>query len=367
MAKRLPNDEDMDKALRARSVSRKPAIRWLAATDRRLVVRGLAWFKENQGTFARLPLRAKGIVRPGVWNLGLRPASARIAFRSNTSSLAVRVRNLDTIVMPHMTASASNGLQLYCGEPMKMRPWSVAIPSMAEPEFTAQMFEGIPSKMREYRLYLPLYRPLESLHLGFSKGARIAPPSPNSLAKPVVFYGSSITQGGCASTAGGDYVSSVGRRLNLEVINLGFSGNGKGDAEMAELMGEIDAALYVLDYSPNVTVTQLRRTLPRFVRILRERRPNSPILLLTIQLQATYDYNLKARGHLEAKRDVMIGFYVQQRRKGFVNIHLVDGFGLLPFGGESLYADTTHLTEHGFNMMAERLAPAIEQILMLSA
>jgi len=366
MTKKCLRDEDMDKALKAKAATTSEECRWIEAGDKRLTVRGLAWFAENGGSFARLPHRAKSIVRPRVWNFGLRPASARVAFRSNTASLAVRVRNHDMIVMPHMPASASNGLQLYCGAPGRMRPWSVAIPSLTDLSFTSQLFDGVSKRMREYRLYLPLYRPLASLQLGFSKGARIAAPSPTALEKPIVFYGTSITQGGCASTAGGDYISTVGRRLNVDVINLGFSGNGKGDPEMAQLMSEVDAALYVLDYPANVSVGELRRTLPRFVRILREKRPQTPVLLITIQLQSTYDFSPAARAQLEAKRDVMMEFYVKQRKKGTADIHLVDGFGLLPFGGDSIYVDTAHLTGHGFNVMAERLAPALERILMLN-
>ena len=338
--------------------------KWVSAADRRLTVRGLAWFDENEGRFSRLPLRAEGHVRTDVWFLAQCPASARVAFRSDTTSLAVRVANATADHMPHMPSTGSNGLCLYCGTPGRMRPWATAVPDPASASFERPLLQAVTKKVRDYRLYLPLYTAIESLDLKFSKGARILRPSPPALEKPAVFYGTSITQGGCASTAGSDFVSSIGRQLNIDVVNLGFSGNGRGEPEVAEFIREIDAALYVLDYAANVDDKTLRRTLPAFVRILREKRPQTPILLLTNVCFSSFDFSPATRQTLEARRDTMMEFYVKQRRGGDRNVHLADGFALIPFGTDCAYVDGVHPTDHGFSMMAERLAPFIEQILL---
>lgn len=338
--------------------------RWLAAADKRLQMRGLAWYEENGGSFCRLPHRAKGRVRAPVWDLAQCPASGRLAFRSNTTGLAVRARSPNTNVMAHMPGSGSRGLSLYAGRPGRMRPWGAAIPDGGNVDFERQIFQGIPGKMREFRLYLPLYNGLESLELGFSKGARILPPTPPAIEGPVVIYGTSITQGGCASTAGSDFVSSVGRSLDLDVVNLGFSGNGRGEPELAELLAEIDASMYVLDYAANVDVKRLRYTLPRFVGILRKKHPTTPIVLLTNVCFWGYDFNAGTRRTLEDRRDAMIAFYARQRRAGDANLHLADGFGLVPYNTDAAYVDGVHPSDHGFQLMAERLAPIIERILL---
>jgi len=352
------------KTVKARAANHDGGLRWLSAADGRFTVRGLAWFAENQGRFCRLPLRAAGKVREPVWQLAQCPASARIAFRSNATSLSARFTNADTGFMDHMACTGSNGLFLYSGAPGRMRPWAVSRLDMSTVSCECTLFAGVEKKMREFRLYLPLYKGLESLELGLNRGTRVLPPSPLAVDKPVVFYGTSITQGGCASTAGSDFVSTLGRRLNLDVVNLGFSGNGQGEPELAELIGEIDASLYVLDYLANVDAPRLRRTLPRFVEILRRQRPQTPILLLTNLCYSQYDFSPGTRQALEDKRDITMEFYVRQRRRGDGNIHLADGFGLIPFGTDAAYVDGAHPADHGFQLMAERLAPFVEQILL---
>ncbi|MDP2988975.1 MAG: SGNH/GDSL hydrolase N-terminal domain-containing protein, partial [Kiritimatiellota bacterium] len=167
--------------MRAKTVADPQSLTWISAADRRLTVRGLAWFRENRGRFCRVPLRAKGKVSDGVWALAQCPASAHVAFRSDTTELAVRVTNENIGLMPHMAASGSNGLALQCGAPLRMRPWGVAKPDLNAPSFERSLFKGIPAAMREFRLYLPLYKGLETLALGFSRRARILPPSAPAL------------------------------------------------------------------------------------------------------------------------------------------------------------------------------------------
>jgi lysophospholipase L1-like esterase len=355
----------LDKNLKVKGLSETQTFRWLPATDRKLTVQGLAWFHENRDTFFRLPLRAQKLVREPVWHLAQCPASARIAFRSDTSSLAVRATLRDTNHMPHMPMTGSNGLALFAGEPGgKLRPWRTAVPDQTAPSFERELLTNVPTKMREFRLYLPLYKALDKLEIGFTPGATILRPSPYALPRPVVFYGTSITQGGCANTAGTDFVSNIGRLLNLDVVNLGFSGNGKGEPELARLIAEIDASLYVLDYAANTHAAEMRKTLPVFIEILRGRRPLTPILLVSQVAYAGLNFDPAIRERLDGTRECLMDNFLRQRRKGDRNIHFVDGYGLIPFGAESATVDGGHPTDHGFRLMADRLAPALEHILL---
>ena len=356
--------ESIDRNFKAQKPADPGALKWLSATDRRFTVRGLAWFAENGGRFCRLPLRAEKVVREPVWQLAQCPASARVCWRSDTTALSVRVTNSDAGFMAHMPMTGSNGCILYVGNDGQMRPWATATPEQQSASFERELFKGVPRKMREFCLYLPLYKGLEKLEIGFAPGAKLQPPAAPAVARPVVFYGTSITQGGCANTAGSDFVSMVGRRLNLDVVNLGFSGNGRGEPEVAELMAEVDASLYVLDYAANVNAQENEATLPRFVGILRRHHPETPILLMTNVCFSQYDFNPEFRAVLDARRDYTMEFYGQQRRGGDRHLHLVDGFGLLPFGADGAFVDGVHPTDTGFALMAERLAPALAQILL---
>ncbi len=350
--------EELDANLRVEAAA-NTGLQWLAATDSRLTMRGLAWWASNGGAFRRLPAQAEGIVRADVWQLAQCPAGACLDFCTDTTDLAVRVTNIDSGVMPHMPGTGSNGLILYTRVAGQWRPWRTATPDQASASFERDLFRGEPARMREYRLHLPLYKELCSLELGFASNAQFLPPTPLTLPNPVVYYGTSITQGGCASTAGSDFVSTLGRLLNLEMVNLGFSGNGRGEPELARLLAEIDAALYVLDYAANTTVDGLRATLPAFIDILRMEHPRTPILL---QGPICFGGNMYSQVQ-RAQRDIMMEVYLDCRKRGDAAIHFVDGFSLLPFGTDAVYVDNVHPTDHGFQLMAERLAPAITLIL----
>lgn len=363
MARMKKRIEDLDPNLKAQSATPEKEARWISAWDKRIARRGLMWQNENANRFYRLPLRAESVVRDVVWELAKCSSGAHLAFRTDTTSLAVRVETADTGHMPHMAMTGSNGLFLLEGAPGQMRPRMCVVPDMENARYERTLFENLAPVTREFRLYLPLYKELLSLELQFSVGAKILAPTPTALPKPVVYYGTSIAQGGCASTAASDFVSLLGRKLNLEMINLGFSGNGKGEKEVANLISEIDSSLVVLDYSANVSPQELRKTLAPFVKILRTARPDVPIVLVTDVCYSRLACEDEGRAYVEARRDTMIEFYASQRKRGDRNIHLADGFGFIPFAQESAFVDGVHPTDHGFYLMATGLAPIIERIL----
>lgn len=174
------------------------------------------------------------------------------------------------------------------------------------------------------------------------------------------------TQGGCANTAGSDFVSQVGRLLDVEMINLGFSGNGKGEPSMVELISEIDAEMFVLDFAANVEPGQLRSTLLNFVSILRHAHSDVSIVPIgnVISNQALWDRSRK--DILEEKRDIMMELYLAAKRAGDAYIHFIDGNSLLVAGQSGVYVDGVHPTSSGFFKMADRLAPQLAMIRLWS-
>ncbi len=338
-------------------------VSWINAASGRVPLRGLAWPHENGGSFSRLPLRAHGQVRDALWELAQQPAGAHLAFRSDCSQMHVRVELGPEHPLLNMCPTGSRGMELFCGPPYDMRSWAIAVPDLTgEPRYERTLFSDMLPCLREYRLYLPLYCAVKQVEIGLNTGARILRPSPPRLSRPIVFYGTSITQGGSADTPGSDYVAIIGRRINTEVINLGFSGNGWGDAEMADLCAEIDASIFVLAYSENTQAEDLSRTLPAFIKTLRQKHPQTPILLASNVRFGHYGRDPLTRKTLELRRDVVFGCYSDLRRQGDYNTHLVDGFGLI-HGGDGVFTDGIHPTSLGFALLADRLGEAIREIL----
>ena len=343
-----------------KGITASPDLEWIDAFDPRLAIRGLAWAQENR-SFRRVPERVADSLSSAVQHLSRCPAGGFVAFRTNADEIAVRMANSDTSAMSHMPLTGIAGAELFILEHGAWIPLAVAVPPLANPVFERRLVIGMGSRLREYRLYLPLYQPLQALSIGVSPGAVVEPVP--STRKPIVFYGTSIAQGGCASTTGSDYVATVGRMMGYDALNFGFSGSGKGEPEVAQLISEIDAALFVIDYAANVEPGELQATLPAFHRILRERHPLTPIVILSSISFTNARWNRELRLQQLARRDYMMKYYVEARERGDLNLHFIDGEGLLPSGIDGTYVDGIHPTSAGFQRIAQNLVPQLQMIL----
>ncbi|MBQ2150665.1 MAG: SGNH/GDSL hydrolase family protein, partial [Bacteroidales bacterium] len=198
--------------------------------------------ENTSGRYERLPLAYKDISRESLWSLGRNSAGLYVRFRSNSTAVTARWKPKQHH-MSHMTDVGDNGLDLYILT--EKDGWRFAGSGFLWKDAevrTKKLVKDMDPVMREYMLYLPLYTNLESLELGFDEGSVFDGPavqSPKS-GSPIVMYGSSILQGGCANRPGMAFTAIIGRRLDREVINLGFSGNAKLDYEIAELMTQVE-------------------------------------------------------------------------------------------------------------------------------
>lgn len=249
------------------------------------VVRGQAFCDELKGTYFRLPDRAKGNVREPVWNLSRQSAGLSISFYSNASEIKVRYKVNGGFAMPHMPATGVSGVDLYAQDINGRQRWcgfKYSFNDTITYSFTGLTYETNPKKGYEYQLFFPLYNTVSWMEIGVPADAsfRFIPASQE---KPLVIYGTSIAQGACASRPGMAWGNIIERTLQHPVINLGFSGNGKLEPELFDLLSEIDAQLYIIDCMPNLsgeTASKViyERTLAG-VRKLRK-KSKAPILLV---------------------------------------------------------------------------------------
>ncbi len=190
------------------------------------------------------------------------------------------------------------------------------------------------------------------------------PPAPYNMPLPVVFYGTSITHGGCASRPGLIYEAILARDLNIDFINLGFSGCGKGERRVAAEMAGIEAACYVLDYGQNNrTVEVLEQVYLPFIEELRKTRPFTPILMSTPIFSSREWWSAEQTAYSNAKREVVRNAYRQRLSAGDGNIHLIEGFDLLsPEDGEG-FVDGVHPNDLGFVAMSKAYKKELMRIL----
>ena len=336
-------------------------IRWISFPDSSFEVNGLAWFDENTPDLFRLPKRLKEIVRKPVWNLAQSTSGALIRFKSDCSTLAIRYENLHMSGMKNMHVFGQSGVDLYTDNTYI----GTAIHGK-EIDVEHIYFKNASPEHREHVLYLPLYNGLKIKAIGTNSNATIKKPSPFAIPKPVVFYGTSITQGGCASRAGMSYQAILCRNLNLNHVNLGFSGNGKGEKEVADAVAEIDASCFVLDFmANNKNWETLEKVYEPFVRTIREKHPTVSIILVTRIYAARESSLLGGHEFIEAKRDVIRRTYKKLVAEGDKNLSLIEGYSLLGPNEVDGLVDGSHPNDLGFQLMADRLAPIIAKILKL--
>jgi lysophospholipase L1-like esterase len=263
--------------------------------------------------------------------------------------------------LPHMPATGVSGLDLYIRDGEQWHWVGAGRPQKMQAN-EGPLVSGLPGERREFALYLPLYNGIDSIEIGIPASASFSD-APDRYAgrKPIVFYGTSILQGCCASRPGMAYPSIIGRTLDWPIINLGFSGNGKTEPEMAALLAELDPAVYVLDSLPNLDVAEMGRVEP-FVNAIRSAHPTTPIVLVENVLYTNGPY-VKARGvkALEVNK-LLRDLYEKLRKAGDKNLSYVAAPRLLGSDGEDT-VDGTHPSDLGFFRMAAGITPAVQAAL----
>ncbi len=329
-------------------------------------VYGLNWFKEDK-RFVRFPKYTDEMIKnlaEGLHYLVEQPSGCMLAFRSNTSTLKIRVKLGHTFNMSHMPFTGQGGCDVYIGtkrEDLVFFRTASYHYSLKEYEFT--YFTNWEKKERLYLINLPLYAGVEDIFVCVDIDSIVKAEKDLFPKGKIVCYGTSITQGGCASRAGMSYTNAISRRTGYEVLNFGFSGNGRGQKEVAEILASIDdVKMYILDYEANATLPMLKDTLDNFINILREKYPNVPILVLSkirmsVENHVIDNYN-EQLSRLKFQRSV-----VNKHKKYDNNIHFFDGHKLLGKYQNDATVDGSHPTDLGFMMITENLEKQIKKIL----
>lgn len=360
--------EKYDQQMRPNDMS-DANVKWHSPLDPPFHIAGFAWFSEER-KYRRLPTLPPGTVPEAVDYLANHTAGGQIRFQSDTASLAVRVKLKAKADMVHMPATGQCGIDCYAGPSDSITGLqfvNVTKYNLELTEYESMLFQGWQRKMRNFVLNLPLYQGVEEIWIGLDeKAVVIAPPSYASN-KKVVIYGTSVTQGGCATRPGMVYSNILSRRIPLEFINLGFSGSGKGEPEVAEVISEIkDPACFIVDYEGNCVSTELfRKTLPEFVRIYREKHPLTPIIIPSRIRYAREELTPHLYEMRMERKQFEQELVNELRAKGDLNIYFFDGSKSL--GGEDFHectVDGTHPTDLGFLRMADAYEPVLKTLLL---
>lgn len=308
--------------------------------------------------FRRMPKAIAKTVNEGVLHLSAHTSGGRIFFSTDSECIALTCTRPEFWAMGHMARTGNGGFTLY-----ERRGGRWVYRATFVPPATAKGFSSIVDlggkDMRELMLQMPLYAPISSLLVGISDGSELrACETLYTREKPVVFYGSSITQGGCASSAGSDYAGRVSRYFDTDYINLGFSGSAKGESAMMEYIAGLEMSCFVYDYDYNAPDAEhLERTHYRGYLTVREAQPELPIIMMS---SPNYD---RIGGDVPKRRNVIAASYEKALASGDKNVYFIDGAEVFTtFNTDECTVDGIHPNDLGFWRMAEAVKDVLEKI-----
>lgn len=323
--------------------------------DKPLQVFGIPNF-ETRKILQRLPEEVLQQV-PSLSFLGKRAAGARVCFRTNATSFTVKMQLATMTVDVGMSIYACQSAFVFAGERKNARFLGLVAPESYETLSCEATFEKSPVT-EDVTIFLPRNEIVKNVEVEIPDGATVESPTPYAYAKPILFYGSSITEGGCSCNVSNAYNAVLSRRLDFDYINFGFSGSARGELPIADYIASLDISAVVLDYDHNApTVEHLQNTHEAFYRRIRERKPDLPVLMLS-KPKVRYDEEDKAC------RAVIHTTYERAKANG-ENVFFIDGETF--FAGQDAdlcLLDGVHPNDLGFYRMALTIEPILKEILL---
>ena len=313
--------------------------------------------------FERMPYAVAKSISDGVAVQSYEPAGGKVRFSTDSDFVAIRVEAAWITHRPHFTDIEAGGFDLYEDTDEGARLHGVFIPPVGSTDGFESIVRFPDRKKRDLTILFPIHACVKKLYVGLRPGSTLDAGKAHINDIPVVCYGSSITQGTGTSRPGMVYSNILSRRLNLNILNLGFSGQCKGEPGMAEYIGGLSMSAFIYDYDENApTPEHLQATHEPFFKIIREKHPDLPIIMLTRP-------SIPARNNRHKPfRDVVYQTYNNAIAAGDKNVWLIDGTEYVAqYGGDDCILDCIHPNDYGYMIMAAQIQKHLETIIANSS
>lgn len=317
----------------------------------------------NTPYYRRVPADVAAASSEGVDKLAGESAGGRVRFATDSPFIAIRAKFLVVGRSPRMCLTGTAGFDLYVdGELGSRFLKEFRMPYEMEDSYE-QLLKTHGNTMRSFTINFPLHAVVESLEVGLKPGSMLGEAAPYRDIEPIVFYGSSIVHGTAASRPGLSYPSIISREMNLEYLNLGFSGQAKAETVLCEWMATLPMSIFVCDYDHNAPdVQHLENTHYAMYEIIRRKHPDLPYIMIT---RPDYWTQYADQEKILKRRDVIMQSYLKARATGDKNVYFIDGlsFNVAPHQYD-MTVDSIHPNDTGFVRMADSIGTVIRHILV---
>lgn len=325
--------------------------------DELFAVDGIAWWNETTPLFNRLPARTEELVSQQVFTCGRQTSGVRVRFATDSTSIGISADFETFFSFYNMAAIGIFGISLWLDGVFHR----VLAPKDAG-SLQDVLVDSLPPTRREACIYLSSFTAIKLLSIGLDDEAAVWSPQPYSRSGKIVYYGQCVEQGIATSHSGLAYPSIIGRKLDMDFVNLGLSNIALGQPGMVSLLAEVDdASLFVLSFWQGfASETEMREAYLPFLRSLHERKPETPILCITPFIQL---HELGAAAPLQKWRRQVTREAVAELQDAGAPVHLVEGEDLVTWEETHAYAERYHPNDIGHNLIAERLTPHLLRLL----
>jgi hypothetical protein len=349
----MKNIAEIDKNLAVETKMEREGLRFYDVRQEPFRIYGVFW--EN-GIFRRIPEEVAKSVSDGVYLLHTNCAGGRVRFVTDSPYVTIQTEYIPG-KMPHFAFSGSAGFDLYATTEEGNRYMGTFMPPLDVTDGYESVIDFAECGEREITINLPLYSSVKKLYIGLKDGCVLKEAPEYGIKKPVVYYGSSITQGGCASKPGSSYESILSRRFDCDYINLGFSGSARGEDEIVDYIKGLDMSVFVLDYDHNAPDTEhLANTHNKMFKAIREAQPGLPIVIMPRPKFYLTDEE-------KVRFEIVHNTYLEAKAAGDENVYFISGKKLMELVGDNGTVDNCHPTDSGFFSMACAVEEVLKEIL----
>lgn len=295
----------------------------------------------------------------GVYPHSANSSGGRIRFVTDSPYIAIKVKHGPyNNGSPHLSRLSSLGVDLYVNKDGKETYFASYYPPIDKEEECEGIKYFKNAEEREITVYMPTGTTVSEFEIGLKKGSTLSEHKEYKHKTPVVFYGSSITNGYAASRPGNMYEAFISRKLDCDFINLGFSGAAKGEPVLAEYIAGLKMSAFVMDYDHNApNAEHLLNTHKAFFEITRKKQPDLPVIFVTKPDAGLDEEN-------QARREAILGTYMSARQSGDKNVYFIDGYSLFPdIARHDCTVDGCHPNDLGMYFMAERIGGVLANVI----